>query len=54
MSWSTPPFGFPTVTHIHRSTRHDQIVTMTKEHIATRQYQPAIFYGREIDEACRF
>jgi hypothetical protein len=36
-----PPLGFPAVAHIYRSSRHDQIVTVAKEHVAARKHHAA-------------
>src|SRR6185369_9796228 len=49
--WTTTAFSFPTVAHVCCAAGHDQVVTMTEEHVATGKYEPAVFYRREIDVA---
>src|SRR5207249_10379519 len=48
-----PPaaFGLPAVAHVCSPARHDQIMTMSKEHITARNDQPSIFRGRKINLA---
>src|SRR5262249_34970777 len=36
MAGPAPSLGFPAVTHVSGASRHDQIVTMTEEHVAAR------------------
>src|SRR4051794_38745610 len=51
VTWTTTPFSFPAVAHVCRAARHDQVVTMTEEHVATGEHETAVFYRREIDVA---
>ena len=51
VTWTTAPLCFPAVAHVRRSSGHDQVVTMTKEHVAAREHQAAVFDRREIDLA---
>src|ERR1044072_1812169 len=54
MTWATPSFGFPAVAHVCRAAGHDQVVTMTEEHVAAGEHEAAAFYSREIDVATAF
>src|SRR5690349_23092000 len=51
VSGPATPFRFPSVTHIRRSSGHDQVVAVTKEHVAARKHERAVFRGCEIDVA---
>src|SRR3979411_2937890 len=51
VTWPTTSFRFPAVAHVRRSSRHDQIMTMAKKHVAAREYEPAILNRSEIDVA---
>src|ERR1051325_4530175 len=42
-------FSFPAVTHVGRSARHDQIVAVTKKHIATREHASAVLHPPPLD-----
>ena len=46
---ATASFGLPAVTHVQRPAGHDQVMTMTEEHVAAREHQPAIFYRGQIE-----
>src|SRR5256885_9200076 len=46
---AAPSFGFPTITHIQRAARHNQVMTMAEKHVATREHQSAIFYRGQIE-----
>jgi hypothetical protein len=49
-SWPGPRRrGFPAVAHVYRSPRHDQIVTVAKEHIATGKHHAATLNRRQIN-----
>src|SRR5678809_1860 len=54
MTWATPPFRFPAVAHVYRTAGHDQVVTVTEEHVAAGEYEAAVFYCGEIDVATAF
>ncbi len=54
VTWTTPTFCLPTVTHVHCTSWHDQIVTMTEEHVAAREYESPIFRRGQIDLAWAF
>src|SRR6185295_9665760 len=54
MAWTTPPFCFPAVAHVRRAAGHDQVVTVTEEHVATGEYETAVFDSRQIDVAAAF
>src|SRR5690349_24220232 len=51
VSGPATPFRFPSVTHIRRSSGHDQVMPVTKEHVAARKHERAVFRGCEIDVA---
>src|SRR3569832_1715760 len=51
MTWTTTPFSFPPVAHVSRATRHDEIVAVAEEHVATGKYEAAVFHCGEIDMA---
>src|SRR5689334_7467 len=51
VSWATPPFCFPAVAHVRGASWHDQVVPVTKEHVAARKHERAVFGGGEIDVA---
>src|ERR1700682_951481 len=48
VSWTTPAFCLPAVTHVYRAPRHDQIVPMTEKHVAARKHQAPALYRRQI------
>src|SRR3989440_3241217 len=50
---ATSSFGLPAITHVERPPGHDQIMTMTEEHVATRKHQPAVFHRGQIKLATR-
>src|SRR6185436_12567950 len=51
MTGPASSFSFPTITHVCGATWHDQIVTVSKEHVAAGKHEPAIFRSREINFA---
>ena len=53
VAWTTATFCFPAITHVRGASGHDQVVTMTEEHVAAREYEPAVFSRSKIDLACR-
>src|SRR6185503_1758959 len=54
MAWTTPPLCFPAVAHVCRAAGHDQVVSVTEEHVATGEYEAAVFDCCEIDVATAF
>src|SRR6185503_14616140 len=48
---AAPALSFPTVAHVGRPSRHDQIVPVAEEHVAASEHHSAVFDGREIDIA---
>src|SRR5688572_31191629 len=51
MAGAATAFRFPAVAHVGGAARHDQVVTMSKEHVAARDHECAVFDGCEIDVA---
>jgi hypothetical protein len=51
VSRAATAFGFPAVTHVRGSARHDEIVPMAKKHVAAREHATAVFYCREVQVA---
>src|SRR5205085_2813816 len=51
VTWTMPALCFPSVAHVHRPTRHDQIVPVTEKHVTAREDERTIFGGCEIDVA---
>src|SRR5574338_1104369 len=51
VTWTTASFCFPAVAHVCRAAGHDQVVTVTEKHIATGEYEAAVFDRGEIDVA---
>src|SRR5262249_2248122 len=48
VSGPATPLCFPSVTHVGGASRHDQVVTMTEEHVAARQNAATILNGRQV------
>ena len=51
MTGSAPSLGFPAVAHVYRSPRHDQIVTVAKEHVAAGKHHAATLDRGQINLA---
>ena len=49
VAWATSPFCFPTVAHVCCAAGHDQVMTVTEEHVATGEYERAVLSRREIN-----
>src|SRR5262249_18705371 len=47
-------FGFPTLTHVQTATGHDEVVPVTKEHVASGKHDAAIFDCDKIDFTANF
>src|SRR5690349_4953457 len=53
ISRTAPPFRFPAVSHILRTTGHDQVVHRAEKHVATGERYAAILDRRKVDDLIR-